>query len=98
MPFQLTNAQADLLTEQAFMDPQIGDRFHEMYSFWVYVVARTGNYITTMEASPPCEFPKDGKVQSYLLEDFRKRFSYESIPGYWVALRDRGNDVSGWLG
>ena len=87
----------DKATEEAFDDPQIGDRFHEMYSFWCYVVDRKGNYVTTMEASPPCAFPDDGKVKFQTLDEFRNRFSYESIPGYWVSLCDRGNDVSGWL-
>jgi hypothetical protein len=87
----------DAETAAAFENPQTGDRFQEMYSFWVYVVDRKGNYVTTMEASPPCSFPDDGKVNHYSLAGFRERFSYGSIPGYWVALAGRGHDVEGWL-
>lgn len=94
-PFE--NEQGDKATAEAMDDPRIGDRFSEFYSFWLYVVDRDGDHITTMEASPPCEFPKDAKLAKYSLVDFRKRFAYGSIPGYSIRLVDRGNDVSGWI-
>lgn len=84
------------LTDQMFADPQVGDQFSEMYSFCMYVVERRPNYVTTMEASAPCRFPEDGKVNTYTLDEFRKRFSYGSIKGYWVRGNKRGVNVSGW--
>lgn len=67
--------------------PQKGDRFHEMYSFWVYVwdILPDGS-IVTHEASPPCEFPKDATVKIYPSKAaFKKRFQYPSIPDkFWV--------------
>lgn len=94
MPFPDARAKA---TEEAFKDPQIGDRFTEMYNFWMYVIGRRDDKIIVMEASAPCTFPDDGKMTCYSLEDFQKRFSYGSIPGYWVSFVDHDNDVKGWI-
>lgn len=85
------------LTAQAMADPQPGDRYHEMWSFWLYVVARNGDQVCTMEASAPCSFPRDGKIVWQATEEFRRRWAYGSIEGYTVMLADRWNDVSGWL-
>lgn len=84
-------------TDEAINDPQVGDRFHEMYSYWVYVVKVTKKFVWTMHASPPCEFPKDGKLIKRKREDFKKYYEYGSIAGCWVDLSDRGNDVKGWM-
>ncbi|MFA5558183.1 MAG: hypothetical protein WDA59_01805 [Methanofastidiosum sp.] len=84
-------------TNEAFANPQIGDRFTEMYCFWMYVIARRDDKVITMEASSPCTFPDDGKMNVYSLEDFQKRFSYGSTSGYWVSFVDHNNNVEGWL-
>jgi hypothetical protein len=81
-------------TEDAMNDPQVGDRFSEMYNFWMYVVHRDGDTVVTMEGSPPCEFPN--KPVTYTLDQFKSRFAYGNIPGYWVRLVDRENNVMGW--
>jgi hypothetical protein len=86
----------DKMTEEAMQLPQVGDRFTEMYSFWMYVVARVGDVVVTREGSPPVTFPEGAALKSYTLAEFRERFSCGSIPGYWVSLVDRGNDVRGW--
>jgi hypothetical protein len=91
------NNERDRRTAEAFSDPRVGDRFTEMYSFWMYVVGREGDCVVTMHASPPCTFPEDAKVTFSTLEEFQKRWAYESIPGYSVSLEDRDNDVSDWL-
>lgn len=84
-------------TDEAFAEPQVGDRFHEMYSFWMYVVHMDGEYVVAMEASPPCTVPDDGRLRRFASHDaFRAAYAYGTIPGYWVQLADRGNDVSGW--
>lgn len=83
-------------TAEAMNDPQPGDRYTEMYAFYLYVLKRDGGMITFMEANPPCKIPRDGKVGRLPADEFRKRYAYGSIPGYWVRLLDRGNDVTGW--
>jgi hypothetical protein len=84
-------------TREAFADPQVGDRFQEMYSFWVFVVRVDGQHVTTLEASPPCTVPDDGKLRHFAThEQYREAYRYGTNPGYWVRLADRGNDVSGW--
>ena len=88
---------ADRVTEDALADPRVGDRFHEMHSFWLYVVRRDGDIVTTMEGSPPMTLPDDGKVRVQTVAELRGRLAYGNIPGYWVRLRDRGNNVEGWV-
>ena len=84
-------------TEEAFQRPRAGDRFTEMYAFWVYVLRVHDGVVTIMEANPPCELPRDGKVCALTIYAFRQRYAYKSIPGYSVRLVDRNNDVSGWI-
>lgn len=84
-------------TAEAFENPRVGDRFHEMYSFWFYVVDVGEDSVWTLEGSPPCEFPKDATLCSYTREQYKQHFAYNGIPGYWVMLADRDNDVDGWL-
>ena len=86
----------DTKTQVAMANPLVGDRFSEMFSFYIYVIGLDGNMITTLEASPPCEVPKDGEVKTMTLEQFRKRFAYSSTPGYWIRYVDGGHDVEGW--
>lgn len=88
--------KSDAETAKAMNDPQPGDRFTEMYAFYVYVLECEGNQVTFMECNPPCDVPKDGKVGTISLSLWRKRYAYGSIPGYSVRLCERGNDVSGW--
>lgn len=93
MPFPDTDKDA---TKQAMNDPQVGDHFTEMYSFHVYVVHRQGDWVATMEGSPPCEFPNTNtKLQT--VDEFRKRFHYGTIDDYSVRLVGRGENVDGWL-
>lgn len=82
-------------TEIAMDDPQVGDLYSEMFSFYLYVVERDGDKVVTMEGSPPCEFPND-KVKAQTVEELKARFAYGSIPGYSIKLLGRGNDVAGW--
>lgn len=97
MALKFDTKDAKALTAAAFDDPQIGDLFTEMLAYWVYVVARDGDTVTTMEASAPCTFPRDGKIKIGTVAEFKDRFAYKTIPGYSVRLYSRGNDVSGWL-
>lgn len=83
-------------TAAAMADPQIGDRFTEMGTFWIYVVAREGARLWTVEANSPCQLPRDGKLREMNVCDFRQRFRYAKLPGYWARLCGRGHDVAGW--
>jgi hypothetical protein len=89
------------LNREALADPQPGDRWHEMYSFWLYVIWREGDEVAWCSAAAPCTFPADAKFHVGTLADWRERMTYrgdgpladESV--MWLA--DRGNDVSGWV-
>jgi len=79
------------------LDPQVGDHFHEMYSFDVIVVRRKGDRIATMEGSRPWTPILDGKLRFISLEEFWKRFDVKSEHGPWVMLNKRNCNVRGWL-
>ncbi len=86
----------DDVTMAHLRDPQPGDRFHEMYSFWVYVLGVTNGVVIYCEANPPCTLPNDAKLTVATQAQFLARFSYGAIPGSWISYADGGNDVSGW--
>jgi hypothetical protein len=84
-------------THEAVCDPRPGDHFTEMMVFHLYVLDVDEDEVLTIEASAPCKFPDDGKLKAQTREEFRKRLSYGTIPGYWVKLLKRGCNVQGWL-
>jgi hypothetical protein len=83
-------------TKAALADPQVGDRFQEMLSFWLYVVHREGDQVITMEAGAPCTFPDDARTWRGSVEEFQRRWLSEYSGKPTVLLEDRGNDVSWW--
>jgi hypothetical protein len=96
MSFDYEEAKA--ATAAAFKDPQPGDRFQEMYSFWMGVVAVLGgNHITYVMQNGHPQAPRNVKVETTSLTEWRKRFAYESGDDFWVLLADRGYDFSRWL-
>lgn len=95
MPFPKLPEEDEI--EAIMADPQPGDRFCEMYAFWGYVLKRQGDLVTFITASSPCRFPDDGKVETLPLEEFQRKFAYNSMPGYWVGGAGRGHNVAGWL-
>jgi hypothetical protein len=95
MPFPKSSGEIEI--EQIMDDPKQGDRFHEFYAFWGYVLGRNGDNVTFLTASAPCELPKDGKVSTLPLDGFRKKFAYSNGQGYYVTGAGRGHNVSGWL-
>lgn len=87
-------------THQAILNPRKGDRFHEFYCHWVYVVKVTKYSVWTMSASSPCTFPEDAKLEKRSRKDFRNFYSYKNPDlknKYWIKLCDRNNDVDGWV-
>lgn len=89
--------QMRALTDEAMKNPRKGDRFHEFFTHWVYVIKVTKKFVWTMSASAPCEFPKDAKLEKRTREKFIDYYSYHGSSLYWVDLCDRGNNVEGWL-
>jgi hypothetical protein len=71
-------------------DPQPGDRFQEMYSFWVHVVVRQCETIIVEEYSPPAEVPKDARVRMFpTLAAFRAAYGDDGhTAGYWINYCD----------
>lgn len=85
-------------TAKHFDNPQVGDRFHEMYSFWVHVVLVTRNRVIVEEYSPPCSIPRDAKVRVFGSHDeFREAYGYKTQPGSWVYYCDDKAPIGHWL-
>ena len=104
--------EQDRLTAEAFADPRPGDRFHEMFSWWVVVLSVGGDGVKVMCGGGPVNlrrgrfpdgevvdpFPERAEVRWYATaDDFRAANRYGSIDGYTAMLAGRGLDVSGWL-
>jgi hypothetical protein len=102
----LTRRQ-DQKTAEAFADPRPGDRFTEMFSWWLVVVSVGPEGVKVMSGSGPTNlergrfsdgeivepFPERAEVCWYATaEDFRADWAYGgSVPGYSVLLIDRGD-------
>ena len=85
------------LTAEAFADPRPGDRFHEMLSYWMYVVAVNDTHVEIASGNPPIRFPGQAKRELLTREAFIKRYSCgRGVSDFWVVLHSRGNDVRGW--
>ncbi len=86
-------------TAAAFDDPQPGDAFHEMCSFWVFVIAVEPQGRVAVLTSPGGQtLPGDGKLIIYPSHTaYREEYAYGSIEGYWVQLSGRGANVRGWF-
>lgn len=70
--------------------PQPGDRFTEMYAFWMHVVA-VGDGVQVEEYIPPCRVPDDAKPRTFAtLAEFRAAYAYDHDPakGYWINYVD----------
>jgi len=85
-------------TMAALNNPQVGDSFHELFSFWLYVLEVTPGTITIISAKTPCIFPDDGVIQTFTKAEFISKFTYKDFPGEtYLLLGGRGTDVEGWL-
>jgi hypothetical protein len=102
----------DQETAEAFAAPRPGDRFQEMFSWWMVVVSVCPEGVKVMAGSGPTNlvrgrfpdgqvvepFPERAEVHWYATaEDFRAAHRCDSIPGYAMQLADRRIDVTGWL-
>lgn len=81
-------------TANAFNNPKRGMRFHEMYSFWVYVLIVSPEGIITVRTfsgHPANPYRETNKVITYgSLKEFQEAYRYKSNPnlGYWVSYID----------
>jgi hypothetical protein len=87
------------LTAEHMENPQVGDRFHEVYSWWVYVVDRQGDQLVIAEGrARPSDFPDGATFCTMTVQEFRQKNTYRSIPGYSVDYCDTDpKTVEGWL-
>lgn len=85
-------------TRAALLAPKVGDRFHEMYSWWMYVVEVTDHHVVTLAANAPCTFPDDGRAKRWTRTEFVTGNCYRGMPDVPVVmLAERDNRVTGWL-
>lgn len=73
-------------TEAALADPQPGDRFHEMYSWWTVVVA-AGNWgVTVLQAGGPFNLVP-GQVRNDMIREQRAQQRARGEPYQeWVPI------------
>lgn len=96
------------LTDRAMLHPQVGDHFHEMYSWHIFVldVAPDGGPVTVAEQDSAraarrvgggLTFPDDARLRRFdTAAAFRSAYAYNTIPGYSIHYSNRV-DVKGWL-
>jgi len=89
----------DEKTHEAMIRPKKGDRFHDCYCHWVYVVKTSFFHVWVMSSSAPCVFPEDATLMKLTRRKFIKKYAYgdHMKNEYSIKLADRGNDVEGWV-
>src|SRR4051812_43629071 len=83
--------EAKRMTAERMADPRPGDRYHEMFAFWVKVIHR-GNDAVVSQASV-CEGWRPARLDT--IAEFAARFAYGSIPGFWVLYADSEASIKG---
>src|SRR3990167_10687446 len=72
-------------------DPQPGDRWHEMYSYWIHVIDRCGNMIWTRDYVGPCETTPEAACRSDLwksVKAFQEHVKYTLYRDNQASVRD----------
>jgi hypothetical protein len=82
--------------EKAATDPEPGDYWHEMFTGTCLVVDRRGDAVCVcwdkLESGPfSYQFVNPTWTT---IKAFKRRLSYDNIPGYWCDLGQRGRDVT----
>jgi len=81
----------DKQTEAHMNDPQVGDRFHEMYSFWVEVLERDFDCVTIREDRGDNSHPER---TFFTLEQFQQAYAYKTPGlGYWITYYPETSDA-----
>lgn len=84
----------DAETAMHFTDPQPGDRFHEVFSHWVYVVEVTdrGRVVTHEFGAHPSAYRAGAAHYTrevyFSRESFARYHRYGTRPGYWMTYCD----------
>lgn len=77
-------------SEAGALAPEVGMGFHEMCSWWVFVVGVTENVVQVVKGGGhPSHFPECGVVQNVPRAEFPKLVR-------WAHLADRRYEVDGW--
>jgi len=72
------------ITTEKILNPSVGDRFNEMYSFWMYVVKIGEEFgekiIYTAHFNPPCDVSAEGcrEIYKHTQKGFEKHYFYDS--------------------
>jgi len=85
------------MTPEKMKNPQVGDYFSEMMSFYVFVLKYEGDQVTYMEARAGQTIPRDGKLVISSYQEFHDRFQYDSdgMKGkYWVNYRGQYSEIT----
>lgn len=84
---------ADDAMDRAVENPQPGDRFHEIFSAWLYVVGRVGDAVVAHEfGGHPSEYDAQAvriETRLYSPAGLRRHLAYKGRPGYWMRYCDR---------
>jgi len=88
-------------THEQLENPEVGDCFEDMFTFWVYVVKVTDNCVYTVESPPkrPCTLPNDGVLKKYARKGEGSMLErFEGGHTSWVTFyKNVPQDVDGWF-
>lgn len=80
---------ADCAAERAKRDPQPGDQWTEMFSYWIYVCARDGDEVLAREYAAPCDITPEAAKKTYrcAVSEFPDHVKFMTYNGNkrWVA-------------
>ena len=82
MLFSMTRWQKQ--TDEHMQAPQAGDRFTEMYVYWVWIEKADEYGVVAVETDKG----KWKRKRWYSIEDFRNTYSYGISHNYWVHYVD----------
>lgn len=66
---------------------EIGDIFHEMYSFFVYIIGVGDTMVTTLEGHP--SDPSSMKIKQSTKEELKSRLMYSTKDSCWVLWSEK---------
>jgi hypothetical protein len=92
------NPEVDAVELVAVTAPQPGDCWHEMYSYWLIVLAVEPDKVLVWEGSGPGQIPEIGQLRVYTRAGFRASMTYASMPDRTnMILNERKPLLAAWL-
>jgi hypothetical protein len=85
------------MTPEKMKNPQAGDYFSEMLSFYCFILKHEDGQVIYMEARAGQTIPRDGKIVISSYQEFHDRFQYdsESMKGqYWVDYNGQYSEIT----